>query len=181
MLFSAYGKDVPLEPGCRGGEFQLVVFALNITTVSLSFSISHTEVILFTGSIIMCNRELCTVSSIFICRVPNFKNTNIKVAFVQTSLLVRARIFKLLRSPRTDSEELIPPLCSLSVHYDNPIPIPSPHRLFKNSTTVDKGKTLLAKRKRRKTQRRKSQVASCLCLLTSGEVREKATSTCGHV
>jgi hypothetical protein len=36
--------------------------------------------------------------------------------------------------------------------------------LFKNSSTVDKGKTLLAKRERGKTQRRKSYVASCLCM-----------------
>ncbi len=36
----------------------------------------------------------------------------------------RARIFKLLRSPRIDSKEPIPPdcVCSLAGRYDNPIP-----------------------------------------------------------
>ncbi len=35
----------------------------------------------------------------------------------------RARIFKLLRSPRIDSKEpILPGLCSLAGRYDNPIP-----------------------------------------------------------
>jgi hypothetical protein len=37
-------------------------------------------------------------------------------------ILYRARIFKLLKGPRIDSKESIPPACSLTGRNDNPLP-----------------------------------------------------------
>jgi hypothetical protein len=48
-----------------------------------------------------------------------------------TLYLYRARILKLLRSPRIDSKELIPSDC---VRQPDSYSVPSPHRLFKNSS-----------------------------------------------
>ncbi len=51
----------------------------------------------------------------------------------------RAKIFKLLRSPRINSKESIPP-AYVALPADTRQPcsyaVPSPHRLFKNSRTV---------------------------------------------
>jgi hypothetical protein len=48
-----------------------------------------------------------------------------------------ARIFKLFRSPRIDQGINSARMCSLAGRYDNPVPysVPSPHRLFTNSST----------------------------------------------
>ncbi len=57
---------------------------------------------------------------------------------ISPAYVARARIFKLLRSPRTDSKEPIPPGC---VAWRGPVrqpysySVPSPHRLFENSSS----------------------------------------------
>jgi hypothetical protein len=49
----------------------------------------------------------------------------------------RARIFKLLRIPRIDSKKLIPPGYGGPVRQPYSYSVPSPYRLFKNSSTLN--------------------------------------------
>jgi hypothetical protein len=55
------------------------------------------------------------------------------VLLAPSGLKSRARIFTLLRSRRIDSKEPIPPGCERQPYSYS---VPSPHRLFKNSSTV---------------------------------------------
>ncbi len=52
---------------------------------------------------------------------------------VRGEFVLRVRIFKLLRSPRIDYKETIPPVGPVRQPYS--FSVPGPHRLFKNSST----------------------------------------------
>jgi hypothetical protein len=96
-------------------------------------------VLLYTEKTISALTHTQQLSNIFpLPQLPSDETLTI-LDTVMIGVLSRARIFKLLRSPRTDSKEPIPPdcvACCGPVRQPYSYSVPSTHRFFKNSSIV---------------------------------------------